>query len=341
MKVFGFITAPLAFVALLSSVCETRVSAQTAVVQQKEQVLDGQEPSNTVNVPVTSAGLNHDGVEDRGWVNDAGTFFSDVVPNVIWGKVTAISGDVGDFSKNQLQDMEKQFKGVSHHIAELQERMQHVLAASQKLRGEVSARAEQHGFTIEDFSQELEGHWAIAAEELKGMFDPVDEAPSHDDRLKLAESVFDKAGAGLVIVGAKFGIAESETGAFCEAARPHVVHIVTVIGDVLEQHPILLEVLLPLVLGWIIGEVWILRSLLRLFGFGPAGPVKGGVAACIQRALFRGTVPAGGWFASLQSAGMKGVGKVGSTVGGAIVGVIAGAAAGAVAGSESNSSHVG
>ncbi|EIW81951.1 hypothetical protein CONPUDRAFT_152843 [Coniophora puteana RWD-64-598 SS2] len=270
------------------------------------------ESSSTVDVPVVS-GPKRDGVEDRGWIDDVGSFFSDVVPKVIWGKVTAVSGDVGDFSKNKLQDMEMQFKDVSHHVAELQERMQHVLAASQRLRGEVSARATQHGFTIEDFSQELEGHWVTATEELKGMFDPLDEAPSHDDRLKLAESVFDKAGAGLVVVGAKFGIAESETGAFCDAARPHVVHIVTVIGDVLEQHPILLEVLLPLVLGWIIGEVWILGSLLRLFGFGPAGPVKGGVAAWIQRALFRGTVPAGGWFASLQRAGMKGVGKVGST----------------------------
>ncbi|KAF8128197.1 hypothetical protein EV363DRAFT_1221780 [Boletus edulis] len=44
--------------------------------------------------------------------------------------------------------------------------------------------------------------------------------------------------------------------------------------------------------------------LLRLLGFGPLGPIKGSIAACIQRVVFGAAVPAGSLFSTLQAAGM-------------------------------------
>jgi hypothetical protein len=75
----------------------------------------------------------------------------------------------------------------------------------------------------------------------------------------------------------------------------------------------------------VLPELWLLRQVLRMFGFGPLGPVKGaflhdcgaerlfnmifvgGVAAWMQRWLFGPAVPKGGWFAMLQSLAMKAV----------------------------------
>lgn len=51
----------------------------------------------------------------------------------------------------------------------------------------------------------------------------------------------------------------------------HMHHI----GDINEQHPQLLPALAFSVAALLIPESWILRPLLSVFGFGPAGPVKG------------------------------------------------------------------
>jgi len=49
-------------------------------------------------------------------------------------------------------------------------------------------------------------------------------------------------------------------------------------GNLVDKHPVLVEILVFTVIGMIIPEAeaaWILRPLLRAFGFGPLGPVKG------------------------------------------------------------------
>jgi hypothetical protein len=72
-------------------------------------------------------------------------------------------------------------------------------------------------------------------------------------------------------------------------------------------------------------EFFLLRLVLRIFGFGSRGPIKGaflydcdaerlfnmlfvgGAAAWLQRWLFGPAVPKGGWFAMLQRLAMKAV----------------------------------
>lgn len=54
-----------------------------------------------------------------------------------------------------------------------------------------------------------------------------------------------------------------------------MTYLVASTGDLAEQHPVLLGALLVSATLMIIPESWLLRPLLRLFGFGPYGPVKG------------------------------------------------------------------
>jgi hypothetical protein len=98
-----------------------------------------------------------------------------------------------------------------------------------------------------------------------------------------------------------------------------------VIGDLFEQHQELAITLLIAGIVMLLPELFILRQVLRIFGFGPQGPIKGaflydcgaerlfnmlfvgGVAAWLQGWLFGPTVPKGGWFAMLQSLAMKAI----------------------------------
>jgi len=74
----------------------------------------------------------------------------------------------------------------------------------------------------------------------------------------------------------------------------------------------------------VLPQLWLLRRVLLMFGFGPQGPIKGsflydcdaeqlfnmtlivgGIAAWLQGWLFGPAVPKGGWFAMLQRLAMK------------------------------------
>ena len=46
-------------------------------------------------------------------------------------------------------------------------------------------------------------------------------------------------------------------------------------GRLIDKHPILATVIFSSVIVWVAPESWLLRPLLRLFGFGRDGPVKG------------------------------------------------------------------
>ncbi|KAF8548036.1 hypothetical protein OG21DRAFT_1501251 [Imleria badia] len=88
------------------------------------------------------------------------------------------------------------------------------------------------------------------------------------------------------------------------ALKPQVQRLTVVIGDIYEQHPRLVLAFLVFIVLLILLQSWILRLFLRLFGFGPLGPVKGSPAACLQRYFWGAAVASGSWFAWFQAAGM-------------------------------------
>jgi hypothetical protein len=96
-----------------------------------------------------------------------------------------------------------------------------------------------------------------------------------------------------------------------------------VTGDLIEQHPFLFAALFEVLsIGLtMVPGFWLLRLLLRIFGFGSAGPMKGAVvnlyelspteslgagtaASWAQRAFYGAAVSKGSWFSFLQKAAM-------------------------------------
>ncbi|EED83178.1 predicted protein [Postia placenta Mad-698-R] len=92
------------------------------------------------------------------------------------------------------------------------------------------------------------------------------------------------------------------------------IQVSKILGDIAEQHPDLVEILLITAVFMIIPEGWILRPVARLFGIGPYGPVKGSTAAWAQRTFYGAEVKAGSWFAHLQRAGMKPMKPIADTI---------------------------
>ncbi|KAJ2930879.1 hypothetical protein H1R20_g6232, partial [Candolleomyces eurysporus] len=83
-----------------------------------------------------------------------------------------------------------------------------------------------------------------------------------------------------------------------------------IIGDFVDKHPELAEVVIVTAVSFLIPESFILRPILSIFGFGPVGPVKGSWAAWMQSKFRGGAVAKGSWFAFFQRTAMKAVGKV-------------------------------
>ncbi|KAJ2935714.1 hypothetical protein H1R20_g1379, partial [Candolleomyces eurysporus] len=83
-----------------------------------------------------------------------------------------------------------------------------------------------------------------------------------------------------------------------------------IVGDFVDKHPELTEIIVISAVCFLIPESFILRPILFVFGFGPAGPLKGSLAAWFQSRFWGGAVAKSSWFAYFQRAAMKVVVKI-------------------------------
>lgn len=70
-------------------------------------------------------------------------------------------------------------------------------------------------------------------------------------------------------------------------------------GDVIEQHPVLADMVIGYVLWGFVADKWVLKPLFGLIGFGPLGPVKGALSLTHRLALVHSNI-------SLQAASQLG-----------------------------------
>ncbi|TRM62059.1 hypothetical protein BD626DRAFT_499654, partial [Schizophyllum amplum] len=101
-----------------------------------------------------------------------------------------------------------------------------------------------------------------------------------------------KSDAAVKDVLVKHGVQEEDAQVVLEHIGRLLVQMVVITGDIHELHPVLFD------------TGWIMRPLLSVFGFGPAGPVKGSAAAWMQRQFWGAAVVEDSWFSFLQRAGM-------------------------------------
>ncbi|CAK5263109.1 unnamed protein product [Mycena citricolor] len=259
-----------------------------------------------------------------GWNNNS-TFASSSSYNLdnIWTDLRNLGDGARSYSEGVIADALKQSEQLKAGVAEFREYAEKALDASTVLlnlaapdAAFLEKRGDQHtlAFTQSEIVADLEDALQAVAHELQAMFPAPDQAPGHAQRLEVVAIALDKAGAALIGVLAQHGYNETRVSEHWNATlAPAIYGFTVVLGDLAEQHPDLLAALLfrlaPLMLP---APFFLLRPLLRLFGFGPLGPVKGltvvvlgSTAAWAQRLFFGANVPEGSWFAMLQRAGMK------------------------------------
>jgi len=77
-----------------------------------------------------------------------------------------------------------------------------------------------------------------------------------------------------------------------------------IVANLINNHPKAFSLFSSAIIS-MIPESFILRPILKFFGFGIRGPAKGSIAAAAQRFFFGANVPKGSWFAWLQKGEMK------------------------------------
>ncbi|KAJ7797283.1 hypothetical protein B0H14DRAFT_2911950 [Mycena olivaceomarginata] len=231
----------------------------------------------------------------------------DLDPEHFWQRAR----ELGDAARRMRQ---RASKDVRDKIGELKARMDsivHAATALHELKKLTVKRRESDDdddddsrVSTTDLAGDLERALEKVLEELQVMFPAPNEAPGHEDRQKAVSSALEKAGAELKAVCGKHGMDEENVAAHWETIQGAIENMVVLLGDLVEQHPDLLNILLFTGAVMLIPEYWVLRPVLGLFGFGPTGPGKGTVASWAQRVFYGAAVPEGSWFALLQKAAM-------------------------------------
>ena len=154
----------------------------------------------------------------------------------------------------------------------------------------------QQGLTLDRISDELGIIFDDILDRLKETSPPPDQAPSHEQRQEMVNTVLDRAEQGLVDFARKHGMSEDglrnlrsssarlkqltkKLVAITGMPSPAACIVVRIwslppLGDLVEQHPILFCILGSSVAAMLVPESWILRPLLNMMGFGQYGPIK-------------------------------------------------------------------
>ncbi|KAN0098015.1 hypothetical protein V8E55_002461 [Tylopilus felleus] len=191
----------------------------------------------------------------------------------------------------------------STHFTEITSAMNEIVNATTIFRNNIQGSLHDQQITFDTLTAELEGIFMTIVNDLKKI-PPPDKAPGHPERAEMVDKVLHDTTQALTKLATRYGFQEEAVTTYMLVLKPHVHALVVAVGDINEQHPELLSFLVFSVAILLVPEAWILRSFLSVFGFGPAGPIKGSPAAWMQSRFLGGTVKSGSWFSWLQSAGM-------------------------------------
>ncbi|KAF8213972.1 hypothetical protein K438DRAFT_1802660 [Mycena galopus ATCC 62051] len=207
-------------------------------------------------------------------------------------------------------------KDAREKIGALRERMNTVVQAARALHDDIQATmlekrqidSDTNDATESagDFSGDLERAFGTVLDEMQVIFPAPEEALVHGERQKVVAATLDKVGTALVTVCVKYKMDEERVRSLWEVIREAIEKLIVLLGDVAEQHPLLIEVLLFAFMLLVSDQIWFLRRLLRILGFGQAGPMKGTAASWAQRVFYGPAVSKGSWFSFLQKTAMGG-----------------------------------
>ncbi|KAG2137165.1 uncharacterized protein EDB93DRAFT_1167834 [Suillus bovinus] len=217
-----------------------------------------------------------------------------------WEKVMGLGSKIQGNVDELFENAKKLYPAK---MSEFKKSVNSVASTATSLHQVVKGAAAQRDVPFDSVLEELRNTLHVVFEELKEQFPPPEEAPGHENRTLMINTVLDRVEESFLRVAIKYGASEevlkNHTGSLMSGIR----HILGIIGDLYEQHPQLAWTLLCIAIGSLLAP-WFLLGTVRIIGFGALGPIKGSIAAWLQAWLFAGAVPAGSLFAMLQRLGM-------------------------------------
>ncbi|KAG1811270.1 uncharacterized protein BJ212DRAFT_1375976 [Suillus subaureus] len=223
---------------------------------------------------------------------------------VFLDKITELSPNIKEYTDGFYHHAVELYP--SEKITEFRESIVNVTATAAALRKVCDGAAEDSGVSLHSVIEEHKDIFVVLFEELMEMFPPPGEAPGHDNRTIMINTV-----------ATKLGVSEELLKSHSDSLKFVVQHVAVTIGDLAEQHPEIANALLliavaelsPLLLPEIgmgtLLDGWLLRPLLHLFGFGTPRTNQR-IAAWLQSWIFGPIIPKGNWFAALQRLAMIG-----------------------------------
>ncbi|KAH9931417.1 uncharacterized protein B0H18DRAFT_989174 [Fomitopsis serialis] len=214
-------------------------------------------------------------------------------PEQFWEHMLSLGHHAQDYAASLVHEAVQEVDATAvAQLRQFQYVIQVVVSDTEDLK-EVIAQAGDKPF--DEIQHGIEKVFADLLEQLKGQGN--------------VSLVIRKAEEAFIRLSVQDGMSEMQLRTHLDPIMKHVEDIVVTIGDLVEQHPVLLETLIVSGIMLTIPESWLLRPLFRLFGMSTEGPVAGSAAAWAQRRFYGAYIPKGSWLSHLQRAGMKGASR--------------------------------
>jgi len=281
------------FIALSAKAQEYGLDADTISQSQPSDLVDGLErlrvefPEDSVQAPV----------ED--FIASFKPSTSTVLARSLDWK--GVPGYIKEYTERALAKISEGSAEAAKRVQDLVDGLSNVVSVA----GELTAKIQDQGLDQKRVSELFANELANLRETLEAEFPNPTEAPQHDERKELIGRVLEWAEDAMVRVCESLGMPGEDIRPTFHKLLPPIQNVLTTTGDLVEQHPQFLEIVLWTGVIMIIPEGFILRPILSMFGFGPDGPAKRSAASWAQRRFWGAAVARGSWFARLQSAGMS------------------------------------
>ncbi|KAK7457195.1 hypothetical protein VKT23_010493 [Stygiomarasmius scandens] len=246
-------------------------------------------------------------------------------PSKFWDRVIGLGNKASAYTNALLSQVTRKIPSTKSSVLALQSTISTTITSPglQAFRSELqnltlqgfddlNSDMQRNGLDLSNwsntFSFDLSCELELIMDQFRADFPEPSTAPNHAQRVVFIQTLMNRIEEGLVRVSAKYGVREQDTKDNFSKVRHGTEDTLIIVGDLVEQHPILLEALVFSTVILFLPKVWLTRPILSCFGFGPSGPIKGSTAAWAQRRFFGAVVTRGSWFARLQQAGMRGWG---------------------------------
>jgi hypothetical protein len=148
-----------------------------------------------------------------------------------WEKIFDFADGFVKAADKQLNAAAREFN-VAEKIDEFRNTFHNVVAASSDIRGHMTELTQQ-GLTLDQISDELGVIFNDVLEYLKKTFPPPDQAPGHEQRQEMVETVLDRAEQGLLDFACKHGMSQDgleKLRSSFDRLKPHVEKLVVITG---------------------------------------------------------------------------------------------------------------